>query len=60
MSKTKEPKTSTIRVNPEIKQRYEDLSMELYGAKLSVSDKVESTLEEEIERMEKELSKKKR
>jgi hypothetical protein len=50
---------ATVKIDSTIKQRYEELSKELYGAKLSVSDKLETTLLKEIEVMEKELKKKK-
>jgi len=50
---------TTVKVDQDIKNRYEELSKELYGAKLSVSDKLETTLLKEIEEMEKALRKKK-
>ena len=50
---------TTVKVDQDIKNRYEELSKELYGAKLSVSDKLETTLLKEIEEMKKELKKKK-
>lgn len=46
---------TTVSIPSSIKKRYEEIFKKLYGVKPSISDKVITTLEEEIERMEKEL-----
>lgn len=48
-------KTSTIRINPEIKNRYIELCKQVKNVVPNVSNTLEQTLLDEIEEMEKEL-----
>lgn len=54
MSKT------TVKVDADKKARYEELVKQVIGVKPKTSDFVDSALDEEIARLERELSKKKK
>ncbi|MCB1159665.1 MAG: hypothetical protein KDK45_19350 [Leptospiraceae bacterium] len=45
----------SVAVEKELKERYVELFRLLYGTRPSVSGRIETTLQEEIDRMEKEL-----
>lgn len=53
-------KTSTIRINPEIRNRYIELCKQVKNVVPNVADTLERTLLDEIEEMERILAKKKK
>ena len=53
-------KTSTIRINPEIRNRYIELCKQVKNVVPNVADTLERTLWDEIEEMERILAKKKK